>query len=59
MQEQAGRAPHSIQNYRGWQSDVIVDLIRRYGFRTSPSIPVRASAGCTIRWSITAATSRP
>jgi acetolactate synthase I/II/III large subunit len=32
MQEQAGRAPHSIQNYRGWQSDVIVDLIKRYGF---------------------------
>ena len=20
------------QNYRGWQSDVIVDLIKRYGF---------------------------
>src|SRR2546423_2529991 len=32
MQEQAGRAPHSMQNYRGWQSDVIVDLIKRYGF---------------------------
>src|SRR6202045_4300834 len=32
MQEQAGRVPHSMQNYRGWQSDVIVDLIKRYGF---------------------------
>jgi acetolactate synthase-1/2/3 large subunit len=32
MQEEAGRAQHSLQNYRGWQSDVIVDLIKRYGF---------------------------
>ena len=32
MQEQTGRARHGIENYRGWQSDVIVDLIKRYGF---------------------------
>src|SRR5437879_12006659 len=32
MQEQAGRAQGTNQNYRGWQSDVIVDLIKRYGF---------------------------
>jgi hypothetical protein len=28
MQDETGRS----QNYRGWQSDVIVDLIKRYGF---------------------------
>ena len=32
MQEQAGRTQGTNQNYRGWQSDVIVDLIKRYGF---------------------------
>ncbi len=32
MQEQAGRGRHTNQNCRGWQSDVIVDLIKRYGF---------------------------
>src|SRR6516164_8547657 len=32
MQEQTGRPPHVTENYRGWQSDVIVDLIKRYGF---------------------------
>jgi len=32
MQEQTERGPHADQNYRGWQSDVIVDLIKRYGF---------------------------
>src|SRR5262252_17854 len=25
-------APMDVKNYRGWQSDVIVDLIKRYGF---------------------------
>ena len=32
MQEQTERAEATGQNYRGWQSDVIVDLIKRYGF---------------------------
>ncbi|HEY1362580.1 MAG TPA: thiamine pyrophosphate-binding protein, partial [Xanthobacteraceae bacterium] len=32
MQEHGGRAPPTKENYRGWQSDVIVDLIKRYGF---------------------------
>src|SRR5216684_3104802 len=32
MQEQAGRNQRVNRNYRGWQSDVIVDLIKRYGF---------------------------
>jgi acetolactate synthase-1/2/3 large subunit len=32
MQEQTGRTPHETRNDRGWQSDVIVDLIKRYGF---------------------------
>src|SRR5260370_33058683 len=30
MQEETG--PRQAANYRGWQSDVIVDLIKRYGF---------------------------
>src|SRR5215467_11631684 len=32
MQEQTGRGQSAKANYRGWQSDVIVDLIKRYGF---------------------------
>src|ERR1700730_13568173 len=32
MQEQAGPDQRVNRNYRGWQSDVIVDLIKRYGF---------------------------
>jgi acetolactate synthase-1/2/3 large subunit len=32
MQEETKRSRHVGQNYRGWQSDVIVDLIKRYGF---------------------------
>ena len=32
MQEQTERVEATGQNYRGWQSDVIVDLIKRYGF---------------------------
>src|SRR5882762_8333895 len=32
MQEQTGRTQHVAENYRGWQSDVIVDMIKRYGF---------------------------
>src|SRR3979411_817299 len=32
MQEQTRRTQHVAENYRGWQSDVIVDLIKRYGF---------------------------
>ena len=32
MQEHGGGAPPTKENYRGWQSDVIVDLIKRYGF---------------------------
>jgi thiamine pyrophosphate-dependent acetolactate synthase large subunit-like protein len=32
MQEQTERGKSTIPNYRGWQSDVIVDLIKRYGF---------------------------
>src|SRR5712675_912022 len=32
MQEQTERMEATGQNYRGWQSDVIVDLIKRYGF---------------------------
>ena len=32
MQEETGRARYTNPNYRGWQSDVIVDLIKRYGF---------------------------
>src|SRR5438105_15053225 len=31
MQEQAGPDQRVNRNYRGWQSDVIVDLIKRYG----------------------------
>src|SRR6266446_3437948 len=30
MQDETG--PRQAANYRGWQSDVIVDLIKRYGF---------------------------
>src|SRR2546421_11490473 len=30
MQDETGR--RLATNYRGWQSDVIVDLIKRYGF---------------------------
>src|SRR5258705_9566872 len=32
MQEQTKRGKPTIPNYGGWQSDVIVDLIKRYGF---------------------------
>ena len=32
MQEQTDRGQSASTNYRGWQSDVIVDLIKRYGF---------------------------
>jgi acetolactate synthase I/II/III large subunit len=32
MQEQTGRGQYVGRNYQGWQSDVIVDLIKRYGF---------------------------
>ena len=32
MQEETGRTQYTNPNYRGWQSDVIVDLIKRYGF---------------------------
>ena len=32
MQEKTGRTPREAKNDRGWQSDVIVDLIKRYGF---------------------------
>src|SRR2546430_9934970 len=32
MREQSGRGQSAKANYRGWQSDVIVDLIKRYGF---------------------------
>src|ERR1700692_221169 len=32
MQEQTERVEATGQNYRGWQSAVIVDLIQRYGF---------------------------
>src|SRR2546423_14869554 len=30
IEEQAGQSKPA--NYRGWQSDVIVDLVKRYGF---------------------------
>jgi acetolactate synthase-1/2/3 large subunit len=32
MQEHTAKPAPSQKNYRGWQSDVIVDLIKRYGF---------------------------
>jgi acetolactate synthase-1/2/3 large subunit len=32
MQQESGRKPFVGANYQGWQSDVIVDLIKRYGF---------------------------
>ena len=32
MQDRTERVEATGQNYRGWQSDVIVDLIKRYGF---------------------------
>jgi acetolactate synthase-1/2/3 large subunit len=32
MQEQSGRTRQTSTNDRGWQSDIIVDLIKRYGF---------------------------
>ena len=32
MQDKTERTGATGQNYRGWQSDVIVDLIKRYGF---------------------------
>jgi acetolactate synthase-1/2/3 large subunit len=32
MQEETGRGQYVGTNYQGWQSDVIVDLIKRYGF---------------------------
>jgi acetolactate synthase-1/2/3 large subunit len=34
-------APGTNQNYRGWQSDIIVDLIKRYGF---PAITLNPGA---------------
>src|SRR6202140_2592249 len=37
---QAGE-PGTHQNYRGWQSDIIVDLIKRYGF---PAITLNPGA---------------
>ena len=37
---QAGQ-PGTNQNYRGWQSDIIVDLIKRYGF---PAITLNPGA---------------
>ena len=37
---QAGQ-PGTDPNYRGWQSDVIVDLIKRYGF---PAITLNPGA---------------
>src|ERR1700751_888719 len=39
MQEQPGRAKPAIPNYRGWQSGVIVDLIKRQGSPHSPLNP--------------------
>ena len=33
--------PGTNQNYRGWQSDIIVDLIKRYGF---PAITLNPGA---------------
>src|SRR5437660_520928 len=41
MQEQTERAPRANHNDRAWQSDVIVDLIKRYGF---PFITLNPSA---------------
>src|SRR5262245_64185741 len=38
MQDQAGRGQPAKENYRGWQSDVIVDLITSYGF---PNLPLK------------------
>jgi acetolactate synthase I/II/III large subunit len=32
MQEKTDQPARTDKNYRGWQSDVIVDLIKRYGF---------------------------
>src|ERR1700751_2771643 len=32
MEEQRGRGQSAKANYRGWQSDVLVDMIKRYGF---------------------------
>ena len=58
MQDKTERTGATGQNYRGWQSDVIVDLIKRYGFPHITLNPGPASAACTIRWSTTAATSR-
>ena len=41
MQEQSGRGQSAKANYRGWQSDIIVDLIKRYGF---PAITLNPGA---------------
>jgi hypothetical protein len=43
---------------RRWQTDVIVDLVKRYGVPYVASIRGRVSAACTIRWSITVKTIR-
>src|SRR5262245_18402283 len=32
MRDQAGRSQAAKENYRDWQPDVIVDLLKRYGF---------------------------
>ena len=58
MQDKTERAGATGQNYRGWQSDVIVDLIKRYGFPHVTLNPGASFRGLTIRSSTTAATSR-
>ena len=32
MSEENDRTKNVVHNYRGWQSDVIVDLIKQYDF---------------------------
>jgi acetolactate synthase-1/2/3 large subunit len=47
-----------VPNYAGWQSDVIVDLIKRYGFPYITLNPGASFRGLPTRSSITATTSR-
>ncbi len=46
------------KNYTGWQSDVIVDMIKRYDFPYITLNPGASFRGLHTRWSTTAATNR-
>ncbi len=59
MAKPAPRVETIKKSDKRWQSDVIVDMIKRYGFEYIALNPGASYRGCTILWSITARTIRP